>query len=109
MQSIPEDPNTSRPIFLGIANWSTGQYSYTSIKKWWIWGNAFVLMAGTETEWGSNWVSTWLNISPSWSYDDIKLCKIFTSHNGLWTASNDGAGNCVYYKWSDQLRYIYLY
>ena len=103
MSAIPEDPNTSR-VFDGIAWWSTGQYSYTPITKSWIPANGFILMAGSETEWWSNWISTGNNISSSTDYVNVKLCKIFTK----WTASNDGNGNCGYVNLS-QLRYIYLY
>jgi len=109
MSSIPTDPNTSRPIFAWIAWWWTGQYSYTSITKWWIWGNGFVVMAGTETEGWSNrvvWSSYW-TIDWTTTYDSIKLCKSFDSQ--CTPAPADPNGKCCYNKNSDQLRYIYMY
>jgi hypothetical protein len=107
MASIPTDPNTSRPIFAGIAWGATGQYSYISITRWWIWGNGFVVMAGTETEGWSNWVVWWgiWIITGGTTYDSIKLCKNFSQGS----TTNDGNWNCGYDKNADQLRYIYLY
>lgn len=108
MNSIPTDPNASR-VFSGIAWWTAGQYSYTPITKWWLANNWFVLMAGTETEWWSNWVVGWSVgiINSTTDYANIKLCKSFTPTSS--TPTNDDAGNCTYNKNADNLRYIYLY
>lgn len=108
MSSIPTDPNSSR-FFDWIAGWATGQYSYTPITKWGISNNGFVVMAGAETEGWANRVHTGTNISSATDFANINLCKTFISHDGAWTATNDGLWTCNYYKWSDQLRYIYLY
>lgn len=115
MSSIPTDPNTSRPIFSGIVWWTTGQfwwttgqYSYMPIKKWWIWWNAFVVMAWSETEWGSNRVvaSSSNYFSNTTSLEDMVPCKTIKK---TWANSNDNNGNCTYKEWDDVLRYIYLY
>lgn len=107
LSSIPEDPDTGRPIFAGIANGATGQFSYTPITKWWMPWNSFVVMAGAETEWWSNRVYTWAAISLATKYEDIRLCKWFNSSCPVWQL--DGEWNCCYDKNADQLRYIYLY
>jgi len=108
MSSIPKDPNSSRPVFLGIAWWVIGQYSYTPITKWWIAGNAFVLMAWSETEWWSNRV-----VADSSDYfSSVTLFENTTPCTAIienWTNSNNNAGTCTYNKWDDVLRYIYLY
>ena len=114
MSSIPEDPNSSR-TFSWIYNGNTlitipsGQYGYTSIKKWSIPNNGFVLMAWSETEWGANRVSAWdvWKINSESSYEELHVCKTFTA--GATPAAADGNGNCTYVKTADQLRYIYLY
>lgn len=108
MSSIPTDPTSDRS-FLGIwsSTVSNGQFGYTRIYKWGIQNNGFVLMAGTETEGGSNRVYTGTSITEASSYENIKICKIFTAVTS--SPSNDGNGNCSYIKNSDQLRYIYLY
>ena len=107
MQSIPADPNTSRPVFAGIANWVIGQYSYTSITKWWIAGNAFVLMAGTETEGWSNRVIADASdyFTGGTVFENIIPCKTITQASS--NANNNGT--CTYIKGQDLLRYIYLY
>jgi type II secretion system protein G len=110
MSSIPEDPNSTRE-FYGIngGQITDGQFGYTPISKWWIAGNGFVIMAGTETEGGSNWVADNSHyVIGTTSYDDfdeIHLCKIFV----IWSINNDNNWTCHYEKNQDQLRYIYLY
>lgn len=106
INSIPSDPNTSRSFsWIGTSIITDGQYGYTPITKWWISGNAFVLMAATETPWWSNRVYTW-NITNTIHYEDIILCKSITESN-TGTANNNWV--CTYKKWEDVLRYIYLY
>jgi hypothetical protein len=110
MSGIPSDPNTSR-YFDWIAVPITGQYSYTSIKKWWVNNGGFVLMAATETVGWSNrvqWTTEW-KITSADDYNAIKLCTKFTEWAAASQPTNDDAWNCVYDKNGDQLRYIYLY
>ena len=112
MSSIPDDPTSDRK-FYGIWNsqiidW---QFGYAPITKWWIAGNGFALMAGTETEWWSNRVADnghWRIPDDYPSFESITPCKTFISHPGTGTPTNVG-WVCNYYKWSDQLRYIYIY
>lgn len=111
MSSIPEDPNSNRS-FVWISNLTIagGQFGYTPIHKWWISANGFVLMAGTETEWWSNWVvnSAMPVIDSAATYENISanLCKTFDS---TCSAALPVNGECCYNKNSDQLRYIYIY
>jgi len=107
MSSIPTDPNSNRS-FSGISNTSITwwQYGYTHIRKWWISGNGFVVMAATETEGWSNWVYTG-NIDNNTNYEDINLCKSFEQIS-TWSPSNTN-WHCIHVKWQDNLRYIYLY
>ncbi len=110
MNSIPADPNSTRK-FTGIESLTItgGQYGYITIVKWWIDNNGFVLMAGAETEWWSNRVSSWTigQITNSTNYSDINLCKTFDSTCPV--AEADADWKCCYDKNWDQLRYIYLY
>jgi len=105
INSVPTDPSANR-VFSGIAGITPGQYGYTTITKWGMSNNGFVLMAWTETEWWSNRVFTGTNISSTTAYESISLCKNFTAGT---IASNDGNGTCTYNKNWDNLRYIYLY
>lgn len=105
MSNLLKDPDTSRS-FSGIANTTitNGQYGYTPIKKSWIAANGFVLMAATETEGWSNWVTA-TEITSATDYSDIKLCEKITA----WSSASNTNGICTYNKNADQLRYIYAY
>lgn len=110
MSSIPEDPNSTREfLWIWSSLISSGQYGYTPIKKWWISGNGFVVMAAAETEWGANWVvtSTTWTITSWTNYQDINLCKTFITSCA--TPGTNVGGECCYDEDLDQLRYIYLY
>ena len=108
MSSIPTDPNSARPIFNGIAWWAIWQYSYTSIRKWWIWWNAFVLMAGSETEGWSNWVRAGAtnDFSTTTNFEDMVPCRTITENGNN---TNNNQWTCTYNQWDDVLRYIYIY
>jgi type II secretory pathway pseudopilin PulG len=125
LSSVPTDPDANRS-FLGIgttpstcttsAPW---QYMYTPIKKRGISNAWFVLMAGTQTEWWSNWIyQSWENIpngsgwtnpgnyinngcmSSDTDFASIIECPTFTN----------GATDlvlCRYNNQSDVLRYVY--
>lgn len=105
LSSVPTDPISSR-VFSGIVWIVAGQYWYTPISKWSIPNNGFVLMAGTETEWWSNWVSdgTVGVINSSMTFESIYTCKTFTQ----WSIDNTSWA-CTYTQWTDVLRYIYVY
>lgn len=109
MNSIPEDPQSSK-TFIGLGTTiSNGEFGYTTVTKWWILNNGFIVMAGTETEWGANRVVDWTSvglITALTDYNTIKLCKTFIQWT---TAANPGNWTCTYNKNNDQLRYIYLY
>jgi len=109
MNSIPSDPQSDKS-FLGLGTTiANGQYGYTTLTKWWIWKNGFVIMAGTETEGWSNytvWTGFW-TINANTDYSTIKLCKSFDST--CTPAVADWNWKCCYNKTADQLRYIYLY
>lgn len=107
MSSIPRDPNTTRK-FTGI-EWCDGwwEFCYTPATKRNIEGAGFVLMAWTETEWGSNYVvATEANIiKPTTDIKNIQLCTSFTTANC--TPWENTAWVCCYDPDQDQLRYIY--
>lgn len=111
LSSIPHDPNTIRtfsglglPVGTLTAAW---QYGYTTIYKWWIAANGFVLMAGAETAWWANRVVTTANsISTISTFEGITPC---TSISESTTGETNSAGNCRYKKGNDVLRYIYVY
>lgn len=107
LTSIPMDPlSTSKNSWLwnSISNW---EYLYlvatrNSTPNWW-----FVLMAKTETAWGSNWVvcdnNEW-KITTEIDLANIKLCETVSERD---TCSNS-SGICTYTS-NDQLRYILIY
>jgi hypothetical protein len=96
---------------------AAGQYMYTPITKRGIPNAWFVLMAGTQTEWGSNWVRVPSGapnppytsdgcISATSAFDSIVECQNFTpwSSPALPAA---GSFTCTYNTNQDNLRYIY--
>lgn len=102
MLSIPTDPDTTRVVDPGIADLTPTewQYIYTTISKWWIPNNGFIIMAATETE---GWSNRDIDVGEIWasefdSYDEISsaICKEF------------GDGSCINDS-DDDLRYIYIY
>jgi len=113
MLSIPLDPNRARTI-AGFTSPSPTScttawyYYYFPISKWWIAGAWFALVAATETEWWSNF-STKSNtidmedtdVDATYETISSQLCTSFTISSSAW--------DCNYAKWSDNLRYIYLY
>ncbi len=110
LDNVPIDPNPDRHNswieWLSTLSW---QFLYTSIKKYWIDNNAFVIMAASETEWWSNRVVDWNNSIWTTNYDDfdeIVLCKDFQ----VWDTTHYVSGwTCTYNKNDDALRYIYKY
>jgi len=107
MSSIPTDPQSDKEFDGLDTTISDGEFGYTTITKWWISKNGFVLMAGTETEWWSNRVVGWSidEIKYDTDYAHIHICKTFLAG----APANDANWTCHYQKDQDQLRYIYLY
>jgi hypothetical protein len=105
LSSIPHDPNTARTFLGVIAATVPGQYAYTTIYKWWVAANGFVLMAWAETAWWANWIYTWA--LTSWStFESITPCTSIVEHTSL---NQNNGWVCTYVKWQDVLRYIYVY
>jgi len=114
LSSVPTDPDATRS-FSGIGTPTActpsqpGQYMYTPIIKRGIPNAWFALMAGTQTEWWSNfvWQSSyaWSGyfggcINSNVSFNAIPECQIFT--NGTTSLAA-----CTYNNQADELRYIY--
>jgi len=122
LSSLPEDPNRSNYIsfkqseddssakygswvFQNNDNIKAWQYWYARMRKntlrdWW-----YLLMARTETEWGSNFLST------IWVDQDLKNFKVCNGFNIVnpWEETTEADwGICDYSnKW--QLRYVYVF
>jgi len=117
LASLPKDTSNST-VFSGMEMWIAAEvwswwnYLYTRIMKNWIPGGWFVLMAQTETEWGSNYVfcgqTVWVPadqyILNSSDFDNISICNSLTK-----TSSCSNSNWACTYSWSNQLRYIYKY
>ena len=79
LSSLPIDPNRGN-TFTGVggALIDGGQYGYKIMKKNSIEGGGFILMARTETEGGSNWVSKdGTEIAGDKDLSEIKICTKF--------------------------------
>ena len=79
LSSLPIDPNRGN-TFSGVGGETIGggQYGYKIMKKNSIEGGGFILMARTETEGGSNWVSKdGKEIAINKDLSDIKPCTKF--------------------------------
>ena len=115
LSSLPIDPNKWN-TFKGVGmaqneNIEGGQYGYIVLKKNSIDNGGFLLMARTETEGGSNWVSKdGTEITPETDLSSIKLCTKFEKvdqDNAVTTKPGDN-WLCKYSNKS-QLRYIYIF
>jgi len=128
MSSVPSDPNGSNDNYwigsshlTSLAEADLWQYLYMVWKRNWVTDAGFVLMAKTEVEWSSNWVTC---LSPTnqtlagneWyiiNTDDlanVKLCttvKKETDTNKKCRIDTDT--NTCYYKETWELRYVLLY
>ena len=111
LSSVPHDPNkkniitwkagTSSDITL-----SGGQYGYFMMKKNSIPNGWYVLVARTETEWGTNFLST---IPLSWDLSNFKACTSLksTEIDGCTeTTAMPTNGECCY---SSKDKFLYLY
>ena len=122
MSEIPSDPNGSNDnywLWSAAKGWNLWQYIYMVAKRNWVDNAWFVLMAKTEVEWSSNWVTCSSQTAGSGygyllSSDDlakIQLCKTITQVGkgdctSLSCQSNQET--CCYDETAD-LRYITLY
>ena len=121
MTAIPTDPNGSNDnywLWSSINTWGISanywQYIYMVWKRNWVSNAWFALMAKTEVEWSSNWV-TCLNWTTTWKWyltsstdlAHITLCSSVTH--------SDTANSCVSNTWAciynetAELRYLLLY
>ena len=113
LSSLPIDPNKGN-TFKGVGmseNIPGGQYGYVVLKKNSIDNGGFLLMARTETEGGSNWVSKdGTEITMQTDLTTIKLCTKFqkVDNDNDVTTKPDTNWLCKYSNRS-QLRYIYMF
>jgi hypothetical protein len=110
MNGLPLDPNASR-TFAGLGSLTTTapwQFGYITVTKWGIPNNGFILMAGSETEGGSNYVYAGTAITTNTPpFESINLCTSFITTSCTPWANNNWV--CCYNKNADQLRYIFMY
>ena len=120
LSSLPTDPNKNNQISFTsewLWSWSdtigSGQYGYLVVTKNTIPQGWYVLIARTETEWWSNYLST---ITSSWDLKDFKTCTSFGEVKKWGCGSQDTASTdpstlnwlcCYENKW--QLRYVYVF
>ena len=123
MTQVPWDPNGSNKVF-GMGNYTSAwqteviagswQYLYMVTQRNWVKNAWFVLMAKTEVEWWSNWVTcSWAStlaqgyISSTGDLKDITTCTSLTQ--------DDDAAECGIHDWTCkyteiwELRYILVY
>jgi len=107
INAVPTDPNSTR-TFSGISNIiiTNGQYGYTPVTKNGILSWGFVIMAASETVWGSNrvvWWGVW-TINGATDFSTVRPCTSFVI-SGVVSNNN---GVCGYIDVSN-LRYIVSY
>lgn len=109
LSSLPTDPNKANTFSGGAGNTiAGGQYGYMVLSKNSIPKGGFVLMARSETEWGSNWVMGGTNVWAIANTTDLSTLKVCTKFTKWTAAANDNNGNCTY-KDKSELRYIYTF
>ena len=107
LSSLPTDPNKWNAFMFWNDQISWWQYWYVRVTKntlenWW-----YLLMARSETEWWSNYVSTITNKN---DLKDVRLCTSFEQAPTWvsWSSSVPEDWKCLYEdKW--QLRYVYIF
>lgn len=113
LSSVPHDPNKKNIITWkgGSTTEKTlawGQYGYFMMKKNSIPNGWYVLVARTETEWGTNFLST---IPLSWDLSNFKACTSLRSKDIDWcnpTTSMPLTGECCYES-KDKFLYLYVF
>jgi len=113
LSSVPHDPNKKNIItWKGGSNTekslSWGQYGYFMMTKNSIPNGWYVLVARTETEWGTNFLSS---IPLSWDLSNFKACTTLKSTEldtecTSETTSMPTDGKCCY---SSKDKFLYLY
>ncbi len=120
LSSLPTDPNRSNYISFARegseaqATWSyfkenntieDGQYGYARMKKNTIKNGWYLLMARTETEWWSNFLST------IWVDEDLKKFKLCNGFEIVKEGeeSTQATGWICKYSNKGQLRYVYVF
>ena len=121
LSSLPTDPNKNNLIQFDKNNWlwkdsdniGSWQYGYFVVTKNTIPKGWYILIARTETEWGSNYLQT---MASSWDLKDFKTCTSF-GEVGKWQCSSQKTATtdpsalnwlcCYENKW--QLRYVYVF
>jgi len=113
LSSVPSDPNKKNTIkWKGGSNTevtlSWGQYGYFMMTKNSIPNGGYVLVARTETEWGTNFLNT---LTISWDLSNFKSCTSLKSVDvdGC-TASTSvpSDGECCYTS-KDEFLYLYVF
>jgi hypothetical protein len=119
LSSLPTDPNKNNQIDFSWAQWlfagnaaiTWGQYGYIRVQKNTIPNGWYILMARTETEWWSNFLST---INVPTDLKDFSICTSFgeVGKGKCWTdvTTNPKDSNwlCCYQN-KGQLRYVYIF
>jgi hypothetical protein len=107
LSSLPTDPNRWNSFKFWSNTISWGQYWYVRVTKNTLEDWGYLLMARTETEWWSNFLST---IGESADLKDFKMCTSFeeAAKWTSWSTSVPEDWKCLYEnKW--QLRYVYVF
>ena len=118
MSAVPTDPNGSNVVYwLWATNTTAWQYIYLVAKRNWVSNAGFALMAKTEVEWSSNWVTCanngaayeWAAATKALWYlnKDEDLAGV-TLCEKVEKAETCDASNCKY-KDVWELRYLLLY
>ena len=117
MSEVPSDPNGSNTVsWLWDTTGSWWQYMYIVWKRNWVEDAWFVLMAKTEVEWSSNWVTcgSATDLSDGKIVDDngvdystINLCRTITKVDSTENCTSN-TEDCTYHE-AAELRYILLY
>ena len=111
MTQVPSDPNGSNVVkWLWDAVW-TWEYIYLVTKRNGVNNAWFALMAKTEVEWWSNWVTcqnattiqSW-HIAAEQDLKEITTCTSLTQ----WSGCGINSWNCIYNQVAD-LRYLLVY
>jgi hypothetical protein len=110
LSSVPADPNRNNVIKwkawtnneISLSGW---QYGYFMTKKNSIDNGGYVLVARTETEWGSNYLKTF---SFTWDMTNIKTCVTFKKSDEGCTTGTAPSSTwfCCY---TDKSEFLYLY
>ena len=115
LSSVPHDPNKKNVIKWKAGTTSEitlsgGEYWYFAMTKNSIPNGWYVLVARTETEWGTNFLNT---IPISWDLSNFKACTTFKSSEidsdcTTATSSMPTDGTCCYTS-KDQFLYLYVF